>query len=93
MRVGILFSRTPVGRPPSVTDPIIPIERLQSNALFEIAQLSFRTTQLEMLMIVNDRNARRIVSAILELSQSVDDQRHDLFVSNVSDNSTHRNNY
>jgi hypothetical protein len=92
MRVRIFFGRSSVRRPTRVTDAVISIERMQTNAFLEISQLPFRTTQLEMLMIIDDGDSRRIVPAILELPKTVDNQRHDLFVSNVSDNSTHKAN-
>jgi hypothetical protein len=41
------------------------------------------------MILIDDGNAGRIVTAVFELAQSVDNQRHDLFVSNVSDYSTH----
>jgi hypothetical protein len=73
-----------------VADAVISVERMQTNALFEIAQLPFRTTQLEMPRAIDNGDPRRIVSAVLEFPKTVDYQRHDLFVSNVSDNSTHK---
>ena len=40
--------------------------------------------------VIDHRDPRRVISAILELSEAVYDQRHNLFISNVSDNSTHK---
>jgi hypothetical protein len=73
-----------------VSDPVVSVEWIQANALFEIAKFTFSTPQFEMMRIVDDGDPCRIVPAILELSEAVDDQRHDLFVPNVSDNSTHK---
>ena len=89
MRMRVLFGRAAVRCPTRVTDAIVSVERIQTNALFQIPELPFRTAQLEMLRTIDHSDTRRIVTAILELSQSVNDQRYDLFISNVSDNSTH----
>ena len=42
-----------------------------------------------MLITINDRYTGGIISAILELSKPINDEGHNLFISNVSDNSTH----
>src|SRR5690349_7202781 len=60
-----------------------------AQSLFEIAQLAFGSFNFEVMIFIDDGNAGRIVTAVFELAQSVDNQRHDLFVSNVSDYSTH----
>jgi hypothetical protein len=39
---------------------------------------------------INHGNAGRVVTAILQLAQPVNDQGHDLLVSDVTDNSTHK---
>src|SRR5436190_23978692 len=92
MRMRVFLGRTSVGRPTCVADAVRTIERFQANAFFKISQLSFGTPQFEVMSFIYDRNSRRIVTAILQLPKSVDDQRHYLFISNVSNNSTHKNN-
>jgi type III secretory pathway component EscT len=44
---------------------------------------------LHLVVFVNDGNARRVVAALFKLAQAVDNQRHYLFLSDVSDYSTH----
>jgi hypothetical protein len=58
--------------------------------VFEIAQLTFGPLNLELVIHIDDRNAGRIVTAIFQLAQAVNNQRHHLFVSDVSDYSTHK---
>jgi len=41
------------------------------------------------MLLIRDRDPGRVVSAILELPQTVDDQRHNLFVPYVTYNSAH----
>jgi hypothetical protein len=52
-------------------------------------QLAFRAANLQFVILVHNRNACGIIAAIFKLSQALDDQRHDLFVADVSDYSTH----
>src|SRR5690349_4058206 len=89
MRVRVLFGGTPVRGPTRVTDAVSAIERAQADRLFEIAQFAFGAADLEIVIFVDHCNAGRVVTAILELAQAVDDQRHDLFVTYISNNSTH----
>src|SRR2546423_751751 len=42
------------------------------------------------MLAVDHCDARRVVPAILKLSQAVNYQRHNFFVPNISDNSAHR---
>jgi hypothetical protein len=72
-----------------MADTISAIERVVSQNLFEISELSFGAANLELVTLVYYGDARRIVATIFKLAQAVDDQRHHLFVSDVSDYSTH----
>jgi hypothetical protein len=87
--MGILFGRPAVRRPAGVADAIRSVKRFEPYRLFEIAQLSLGAPQRKIVIFVNDGNARRIVTAIFQFPQAVDDQRHNLFIPNVSDNSAH----
>jgi hypothetical protein len=68
VRVGVLFGWPTVRRPTGMADAVRAVERMQTNAFFQIAQLPFRTPQLKMMLFVRDRDAGRIVTAILEFS-------------------------
>ena len=46
-------------------DSIITIKRIQTNAFFQVSQLAFGPSKLEMLIAVNDGDASGIVPAIL----------------------------
>src|SRR5688572_3072804 len=89
MRVCVLFRGTPVGGPARVADAVSAIERTKANRLFEVAELSFGATNLEFVSFIDDRDTGRVVTAIFELAQPIDNERHDLFVAYVTDNSTH----
>jgi len=64
---------------------------MQPNAFFEISQFAFSSAKLQMMLLISNSDTSRIVSAIFEFPKPVDDQRHDLFISYVTDNSTHNN--
>src|SRR5688572_20700273 len=89
VRVGVFLGGTPVRRPARVPYAVIAVERVETDRLLEISELTLGTAQRQMTIVIDHGNTRRVISAILELSQTVDDQRHDLFVSNVSDDSAH----
>src|SRR5690349_19608163 len=89
MRMRVLFGRTAVSGPTRVADAVRAVEWTEPNRLFEIAQFAFGATDLEIVLFVDYGDARRVVTAILEFAQPVDDERHDLFIANVTNNSTH----
>ena len=90
MRVGIFFGRTTVRGPTRVAYAVRAIDRIFLQDVFKIAQLAFGPANLQLVIFVNRGNAGGVVAAIFKLAQALDDQRHDLFVSDVSDYSTHR---
>ena len=90
MRMRVFFGGTAVRGPARMADAIGAVERTQPNRFFEVAQLAFSAADLEFVILVDDGDARRVVAAIFELPQTIDDQRHYLFVSDVTNNSTHK---
>src|SRR3989442_15978263 len=90
MRVGIFFGRTAVRGPTRVAHAVRAIDRISLQDVFKIAQLALGPANLQLVIFVNRGNAGGVVAAIFKLAQTLDDQRHDLFVSDVSDYSTHR---
>src|SRR5713101_3561960 len=90
MRVRVLFRRAAVRGPTRVAHAVSAVEGLQPQRFFEVAQLAFGPADLQLVVFVNDSDTRRVVAAVFKLAQAVDNQRHYLFVSNVSDYSTHK---
>src|ERR1700681_4773411 len=90
MRMRVLFCRPAVSGPTRVTDAVSAVERFLPQGLLQVAQLAFGAPNLEVMIFVHDGNAGRVIATVFKLAQAVDYQRHDLFVSNVSDYSTHR---
>src|SRR5947209_19210014 len=92
LRVRVLFRRTPVRSPARVAYAVSAIQRVEANCFLKIPKLSFRATNLKIVLFINDSNASRIVSAIFQLPQPVNDDRHNLLVANVTNNATHDEN-
>ncbi len=89
VRVRVLLGRSPVRRPARVADAVGAVERLQTNGLFQVTELALGAADVERVPLVHDRNPGGIIPAIFELPQPVEDDRHDLFVSDVTDDATH----
>jgi hypothetical protein len=89
MRVRILFRGTAVRGPAGVADAVSSVERLVPQHVFEIAQLALSSLNFEFVIFIDDRNTRRVIAAVFQLAQSIDNQRDDLFVSDVSNYSAH----
>src|SRR4029077_4289833 len=88
--MSIFFSRTAVSGPARVSNSVGSVERAEPDYLFEVAKLSLSAANFEQVAFVDHRDPGRVVTAILELPQTVNDQRHNLLVSNVANNSAHK---
>src|SRR5690348_4040640 len=89
MRMGVLFRRTPVGRPTSVADSVGAFERLQADDLFQVAQLAFGAANLQATTIAGHGDPSRVVAAIFQPAQAINDDRHDPLFAHVTYNSAH----
>src|SRR5688500_17344590 len=89
VRMDVLLGRPTVRGPARMADAVGTVKRIQPDAFLEVAKLPFRPAKFEMVLIIRDGYPGRIVTAILELPKAVDDQRYDLFIPNVTDNSAH----
>ena len=56
---------------------------------FKIAQFARGAANFELAVVADDGDARRIVAAIFEALQAVEDQRDNLLRADISDNSAH----
>src|SRR5207245_1424518 len=78
----------PVSRPARVPDAVIPFERVDREHFFEARQLAGAAPQLD-LAVAHDRHSGRVVAAILETPQAVDQDWKDLLVADISDDAAH----
>src|SRR5579872_7084421 len=89
VRMRVFLSRTSVSCTSSVADAIATMERFEPDHFFQIAQFSFRAPDLQLVSIARNRNTSRVIAAILESSQALDDNRDHFFLADISDNATH----
>ena len=89
MRMGIFFGGAAVGGPAGVSDAVGAVERLEADDFFQIAQLAFGAPDLQAFAVAGDRDSGRVVAAILQLSQALDDDGDDLLLTYISDNAAH----
>src|SRR2546422_11464997 len=80
---------SPFPLPAPLPIPIQPVNRRLGDGLFEVAQLSRGAPNLHFAVLLDDGDARRIVAAILEPPQTVQNQRHDFLRSNIPDDPAH----
>ncbi len=89
VRVRVLFRRTPVRSPARVADAISPVDRLEPDHFFEIAQLSLGTTNLQPVAIPGDSDACRVITAIFQPTQSVYNDRNNALFADIPDDPAH----
>src|SRR5437763_4627970 len=91
VRMSIFFRRTAMRRPARVADSVSAVQRLETDGFFQIAQLALGAAYLKIAAVATagHRDARRVISAILEPPQPVYDDRHHALFPYVTNNATH----
>jgi hypothetical protein len=77
--------------PTGVPNPVAPVERSESNGFFEISELAFGAANRECSVVIDDGDTRRIVAAIFQLLQPVENYSDDLLITYVTNYSAHLN--
>jgi len=88
MRMGILFGRAAVRGPAGVPDAVVAFDWRRLDNLFESRQLARAPAQIDR-SVPHDRDACRVVTAIFQTAQPVDQDGNDLFRPDVADDSAH----
>jgi hypothetical protein len=78
-----------MGSPASVPDAISAINGAASYHFFQIAELAFRTANLQSVHSIGHGNSRRVITAILKTTQAINDYRNNLLLTDVTDYSAH----
>ena len=89
MRMGVFFGGTAVRGPARVADAVGAVERLQPDDFFQVAQLALGAADLQTFAIAAHRDAGRIIAAIFQPPQALDDDRHDPLLADVSHDAAH----
>src|SRR5215472_14104905 len=88
VRMGIVLAGTAMGRPAGVADPDPAGERLAGKPVLEILELALGAPSRE-LAVFQRRNTRRIVAAIFEALERIDQMRRRRLTADDSDNAAH----
>jgi hypothetical protein len=89
VRVGIFLGRAAVRGPAGVPDAVEAVQRSEANGFLKITQFPGSAPNLELSVVAYDGDARRIVTAVFEAFQPVEDQRDDSLRSDITDDSAH----
>ena len=80
VRVRVLFGRTAVRRPARVADAVLALERIASRSTSSrLRQLAGAAPQLDV-AVAHDRDAGRVVAAVFEPAQPVDEDGNELLL-------------
>ena len=88
VRMGIGFGRGAMGGPAGMADACSAEQRLGRQPRLEIAELA-RCTAASDLAGLERRHTRRVVAAVLEPLQRLDDMKSDRFLAEYADDATH----
>ena len=89
--VGVLFGGAAVGGPAGVADAVGAVDGVVVEDVFEVAELAGGAAELEAVAIAGDGDAGRVVAAVLEAAQSLNDDGDDFStVADVTDDAAHR---
>jgi hypothetical protein len=90
MGMRVFLCRASMRGPTGVANAEGPIERVLTENLFEVDELALGAADFKRgARRAADSDARRVVSAIFQSPQSLDDDRDYFFGTNVTDNSAH----
>src|SRR5260221_4734565 len=89
MRVRFFFGGAAVVGPARVADSVGALDGRVAQPLFEVAQFSGGAANFEFAVLRDDGDSRRVVSAVFQLAQPFNDDGHDFFRSDITDNSAH----
>ena len=92
MRVGVFFSRASMGRPSGVADPILTVDWIRRDDLFETVEFSGAAPNLN-IAVFNESNPRRIVATIFQSFETVDQNWNNRLGPEIANNAAHAGNY
>ncbi len=89
MRMRVFFRGAAVSGPARVADAVDAVERRDANRFFEIAELARGAANFHFAVIAYHGDAGRVVAAIFEAPEPVENQRHNPLRPDIADNSAH----
>src|SRR5690606_2655783 len=88
-RMGVALRRRPVGGPAGVAEAMAAGERLLFEQIAQAVELAFGLDGGELAVLADHHHSGGVVAAIFEALEAIDEQRHDLAIADVSNDSTH----
>ena len=89
VRVSVLFGGPAMRGPPRVADAERAIHRAQTDGIFQIAQFALGAAHGQVVILAIDRQPRRIIAAVLQPLQPLQNDRHRPAVPDITDDSAH----
>src|ERR1700719_860225 len=89
MGMRVLFGGAAVSGPAGMADAVGSVERLEADDFFEVAQLAFGAADLQAFTIAADCDPSRVVAAIFQTPQPVDNYGHHTLLTYISNDATH----
>ena len=90
VRVRVLLGGTAVGGPARVADPEGAVDGIQPDGVLQVPQLALGAPDLQLVIAAVNRQARRVVSAILQPLQALQNDRDGALCPDVAHDSAHR---
>src|SRR5690554_3563382 len=90
MRVRVELSWPPVRRPARMTQTDAAVKRLAMERRLQTRQLPLSAADPDLALVIGDRNARRVVAPVLQLTQSAEQNVTARLLPNIPHDSTHR---
>ena len=87
--MGIFLGGAAMRGPARVSDAVGAVERLEADHFFQVAQFTFGAANLQAFAASGHRDSGRVVPAVLQLSQALNDDGDDLLLAHISHNSAH----
>src|SRR6267154_2376366 len=89
VRVRVFFGRAPMRGPAGVPNSISSVDWRFLDDLFQVAQLAGRAANFQFARSVDHRDTRGVIAAVFQFAQPFDNDRNNLFVPDIADNSAH----
>jgi len=89
VRMRIFFGWAAMGGPARVADSVRAFDGRFGDDLFEVSELAWGTPNLQLAVLGDNGDSRRIVAAVFQLAQTFDDDGDNFLRADVADNSAH----
>jgi hypothetical protein len=72
-----------------VADPISAVQRVYADGFLQVSQLARRATDIKMVVAIQDCDARRVISAIFQAAEAIQNNWDCFPVANIADDAAH----